>query len=115
MSSKFPAVIPSAIAGVFLLVALAPIHAYGYFVFMRWIVCLAAIWFCYTAFSVGRAWLLLIGIPLAILFNPIAPIHLDRETWMVLDPLAAIVLFAFSWVARSKKGTKSQAEPPQSM
>ena len=39
--------------------------------------------------GVKWAWAL---VPLAILLNPIAPIHLSRETWQTVDIAAAVVL-----------------------
>jgi hypothetical protein len=101
MGSKFPAVIPSAIASAFLLIGAAPIHAYGYYIFLRWAVCAAAVWFCYSAVNVKRGWLLIVGVPLAILFNPIVPIYMHKATWSIIDLAAVAVLFGFSWVIRS--------------
>ncbi len=111
--NKFPAVIPSAIASMLLLVAIAPIRQYGYFVFLRWVVCAAAIWFCMIAYNHGRKWLLFIGIPIAILFNPLIPIYLKKETWAPIDFITAIVLFGFSWFARMKQDSQSPSRPDQ--
>jgi len=109
--SRFPAVIPSAIASALLLVALLPIRQYGYFVLLRWVVCAASVWLCITAYGKGRQWLLFIGIPLAILFNPLVPIPLRRQTWQPIDLIAAVVLFGFSWFAWAKQPSQTAAPP----
>lgn len=113
MRSKFPAVIPSTIASALLLIGAAPIHAYSYYIFLRWVVCAAAIWFCYSAFAVERGWLLIVGVPLAILFNPIVPIYMHKATWSVLDVAAAVVLFGFSWAIRSTGKVDQTAQRQQ--
>ena len=107
MKNTFPAVIPSAVASALLLIALAPIREYGYFVFLRWAVCAAAIWFCIAAYSVNRKGLLGIGIPIAILFNPLVPIYLHRSTWAPIDAIVAVILFGSSWFVRQRKDSST--------
>ena len=79
-----------------LLVALNPELPYGYYQFMRVVVTIAAAYGAYVAFSHDRtSWVWILGI-IAVLFNPIAPIHLDRETWIIPDIVAAIIMFVAS-------------------
>lgn len=57
---------------------------------LRWIVCAAAVAIAAHLFqgeSYKHAWLFVI---IAVIFNPIAPIHFDREVWRVIDALAAL-------------------------
>jgi Family of unknown function (DUF6804) len=112
VSGEFPAVIPSSIVAALLLIGIAPIHAYGYYVFLRWATCAAAVFFCIMAWNLERKWLLLIGIPIAILFNPLVPIYLNKETWSVLDLITAVVIFAFSWAVTPKRSAKPPAKAP---
>ena len=42
-----------------------------------------------TVQGIKWAWAL---VPLAILFNPVAPLHFSRSTWQTLDIVAAVVL-----------------------
>ena len=102
MKNKFPAAVPASAASALLLIALAPIGEYGYFVFLRWAVCAAAIWFCIAAYSVNRKGLLGIGIPIAILFNPFVPIYLHRSTWAPIDAIVAVILFGSSWFVQRR-------------
>lgn len=44
-----------------------------------------------------KAWILVLGF-IAVLFNPIFPVHLDRDTWVVIDIIAAIVMFVSIWM-----------------
>jgi hypothetical protein len=65
---------------------------YSYYQILRWAVCIIAAYGAFRAFDLGRnawAWTF---VALAVLFNPIAPIHFARDTWKALDGLAGIVL-----------------------
>jgi hypothetical protein len=68
---------------------------YGYYTLLRLVAC--------GVFAAG-AWVLAdrghqaaaTGFVLAaLLFNPVLPVHLERETWAVIDVLAAGALWAF--------------------
>lgn len=74
----------------------------GYYVLMRIVVCLASAIVAYGGYkredSVNGT-VILFGL-MAILFNPIIPVYLyDREIWMTIDVIGAIVFvikgFAF--------------------
>ena len=83
----------SVVAGIMLLLAIPPIWPYGYFQILRWVVAGAAGFNAYTAYQLNRKIWLWIMVAMAVLFNPIAPIHLTKEIWAVFDLLAAITLF----------------------
>ena len=88
-----------------------PGNPYGYFVFLRIVVCLGA--FVFTAIFAGqkRETLVVIFAGIAILFNPVLPIYLTREKWLVIDA-ATIVIFAVGfgyWLAWLRKRSKTNA------
>lgn len=75
---------------------------YGYFQFLRFVVCGTA---AYAAFaeadSEKHAWLwMMIGV--AVLFNPLVPVHLTRETWQPIDVAAAVFFGVFLVVRRRR-------------
>lgn len=76
------------IAFVVLALAVAGRHPYGFFVFLRWICFLV---FGYSAWASARlrrpvwAWAFAVE---AVLFNPLAPIHMSRSLWQAADWLA---------------------------
>jgi hypothetical protein len=81
------------IAGIMLLLAVPSIWVYGYYQIMRVVVCVAALYGTYTAFhSEQSGWVWLLGAT-AILFNPVAPIHLDKEAWIIPDVIAGLLMF----------------------
>lgn len=67
---------------------------YGYFVLLRWIVTLAAALTALRAFELDRAGWAWSFVALGLLFNPLLPVHLDRDLWKVIDLGAAVALVA---------------------
>jgi hypothetical protein len=63
---------------------------YGYYIFLRWITCIASILVIFQAFEKNIDWAKLVFIVIAILFNPLVPIYLSRSTWIPLDIITAI-------------------------
>lgn len=92
---------------VLLVLALGP-WPYGYFQFLRLIVCGACTFLAYREFKrVGVApWTVALG-SLALVFNPIAPVHLARSVWSVLDLGAAAVLMLHFWANRKARSPSS--------
>lgn len=76
-----------------LLWAIQPGNPYGYFVFLRIVVCFGA--FVFAAIFAGekREMLVVLFAGIAILFNPLFPVHLTRDKWLVFD---ALTIVAFS-------------------
>ncbi len=68
-------------------------NPYGYYQILRWVIASVAGYSAYLAYEQGKnTWTWILAIT-AILFNPIAPIHLDRETWSVLNIIAGAIIF----------------------
>jgi len=68
---------------------------YGYYTFLRWITCISSILVAFQAFEKNIDWAKVVFIVIAILFNPLAPIYLSRNTWVPIDIITAI-LFIFA-------------------
>ena len=68
-------------------------NPYGYYQILRWVIAGVTGHSAYLAYEQDKnAWTWVLAIT-AILFNPIAPIHLDRQTWSILDIIAAAIIF----------------------
>ena len=66
---------------------------YAYYQLLRWAVCGISGYSAYKAHEEKMfVWAWIFG-GIAILFNPIAPIHFARETWQFLDVASALVFF----------------------
>ncbi len=66
-------------------------HPYSYYTVLRWLACSAAVMLVWRGAVQGAKWAWAL-VPLAILFNPIAPLHFSVSTWRALDIAAAVVL-----------------------
>ena len=113
--TRKPLALPLLIAITMLLLAIPNIWPYSYYQVLRWVVAATAAFAAYEAFGRGKAGWTCVLAGVAILFNPIAPIFLDKSTWIVLDLLVAGVLAVFlvaeQRVHRGPDG-ESMATPP---
>lgn len=75
---------------VFLVIAILPLP-YAYYTFLRLFVCVVGAYLAYQQYvyqdSVDR-WVVVLG-AVALLYNPLVPIYLTREIWIVLNLIAA--------------------------
>ena len=103
-----------------LLVALGPMP-YGFYTLLRWVACGAFLCLAYQEHQLrsgATGWSVLF-VGMAILFNPLLPIHLTREAWAPIDAGSAIVVAAHYFVCRrlaanAPSGTRSAASAPAS-
>ena len=88
--------IASGIAILMLLLAIpSGAWPYGYYILLRWVVTGVAVFVWWIASELERKGWSWVMIGIAILFNPLIPIHLDKETWIVIDFIIA-ALFLIS-------------------
>ena len=73
-----------------LILALLP-WPYGFYNLLRLVVCVVSAWLAYEQWRYDDAvsgWVVALSIA-ALLYNPLLPIHLTREIWMVLNLVTA--------------------------
>jgi hypothetical protein len=67
-------------------------HPYSFYTVLRWVCCVVFAYSTFIALHTNRdKWIGVFGI-LAVVFNPIVPVHLQRGTWQVIDLLAAATI-----------------------
>jgi len=90
-----------------ILLAAAVFHwPYAYYVFLRVEVCLVFVWAAYLLFKLGIPVIPWVTFGLAILFNPIEKIYLDRSIWLCIDLACAFYMLAIHSVLRYKSSGK---------
>lgn len=91
-------IIPAAM----LIIALAP-WPYIYYRILRLVVCVCAAVVALQSFDRRgwHAWTIALSV-LAVLFNPVMPVHLTRSIWSVLNILGAVLLMGHLWVEREQ-------------
>jgi hypothetical protein len=97
--------IPEAAAVILAVIALRKGNPYGFYVFFRWMTCPIFAWITWKAYSRGYGLSLAIaaGI-LAVLFNPILRVMLDREKWEILNvALVAVAMWSAMVSFKSKE------------
>jgi hypothetical protein len=85
------------IAAVILVFAAAEKQSDSFYTLLRWICCAVFAYSAVASFQMKRLlWLCIFGV-LAVLFNPISPLGLDRNSWIVADlfSIGAMVIAAF--------------------
>ena len=77
-----------------LLLAILPLP-YGYYTLLRLVVCITAIFLAWMSYKKQKIrWTWAMGL-IALVFNPIMPLHFGKEIWVVIDLSTAIFFTIF--------------------
>jgi hypothetical protein len=88
---RFPSsTIPSIISILMLLAGVPKFFPYGYYTLLRLVVCGTGTYISYISFKNEKQIIGFLAILVALLFNPIIPIYLDKEIWVIIDLFVAI-------------------------
>jgi len=96
---KRPHLIPCLIAALMLFGALA-YWPYGYYKLLRFVTCVAGVYVVYKAYNWQKMWAVWLFGFIALLFNPLIPIHLTHEIWQPIDFICAILFIAIVFVLK---------------
>lgn len=97
---RHPTLIPSIVSTIMLILAIPTGWPYGYYTLLRLVVCGTSLFIAYKAYEFSRiVWVYIMGF-IALLFNPVIPVHLDKEIWVVIDVIVAIVIFVSIWLVK---------------
>lgn len=102
IKNQRPHLIPALIATAMLLGALTALP-YGYYQFLRLVVCGVGAYVACTAYNWQKMWAIWPFGFIAILFNPLIPIHLSREMWQPIDVVCAFLFAIAAFVLRKPK------------
>lgn len=91
------------VASAFLFIALFNGLPYGYFTFLRFVVCAVGFYLAYKIYEENKAslWVWAFG-GIAVLFNPIIIIHLQREQWWIIDLIVGIFFVSSIFLIKIK-------------
>jgi phosphoglycerol transferase MdoB-like AlkP superfamily enzyme len=103
MKTKSLVIAPAIISAVLLFTGIPSGLSYGYYIFLRWVACICAIYIAYKAMEIEKtSWTWVFGI-IALLFNPIFRFHMSKEMWSVIDFITAIIFIVSIFFIRQKK------------
>jgi len=70
---------------------------YGFYTLLRLVVCITGVYLGWLAYQKQKwGWFTVFAL-LALLFNPLVVVHLERELWVVIDLIAGVILLASAW------------------
>ena len=109
MFEKRPYLIPCIIAAIMLFLALAP-WPYGYYQLLRLVVCGVAVYIALMSYNCRKVWATYLFGFIAVLFNPLYPIHLSRELWQPIDVICGVlfILIAIVIIAPETSSVKNK-------
>lgn len=89
--------------GLLLLIAIPSGWPYSFYVFLRWMVALSAVYVS-SEFCKSRifGWAFVFG-GLALLFNPVFPFYLAKASWAPIDLIAAVLFFLAGYSTNKTK------------
>ena len=90
-----------------LVIAVLPLP-YGYYQLLRLAVTAVALYIAWSEYQASNGmtgWALAFGL-CALLFNPLIPVHLSRESWFVIDLAVAGIFGAYWFVVGGKQEPK---------
>jgi hypothetical protein len=88
-------------------------HSYSYYTMLRFVVSGVAAYSAYISVNLKKKnWAWSFGI-IAILFNPFVPIHLDKDTWAVIDVLVAIFFIVSLFFVRDSMKLSPISSKPE--
>lgn len=83
----------SIISATLLILAIPSFLPYDYYIILRWVITISAI-INAVGFNKSKltGWVLIFS-ALAILFNPLFPIYLNKSSWVAIDLISTIIFF----------------------
>lgn len=94
-----PHLVPAVIAALLPLMALGD-WPYGYYQFLRLVICGVSIYVAVMAYQWQRMWAVWSFGIVAVLFNPFAPVHLSKDLWQPIDVGCAALFLAGAFLLR---------------
>jgi len=108
-----PAVIPAVVGAVFMILALQRM-SYDFYVLVRWVAPVAAIWICFIARGQRRTFWVVAMAAAVVLFNPIVPFTMPRENWGAVNGYSLLLFVAAGYKLRASRpgAAKDEDEHP---
>lgn len=76
---------------------------YGYYIFLRIVICISALIFVFSSYATNKPGLSVIFGLIALLWNPIIMISFEKETWLIFDVIAAIIFISSIFLLKESK------------
>lgn len=103
--------LPQIVVSLMLLWALNPDNQYSYYILLRWVCCAVFAYLaCHAADTAKRGCAWTLGV-LALIYNPIIPVHLSREIWSVVNLVSIGAAVASIFCIPRSQGPQRHSDP----
>ena len=102
-------VIPAVVAALMLFGALGD-WPYGYYQLLRFVVCGVSVYVAFIAYGWEKLWAAWLFGFVAVLFNPLLPIHLSRDLWQPIDVICAVLFVVVGLILKKPVQDKHDAD-----
>lgn len=102
--------IPQLLCSGALLWALNPENPYAYYILLRWMCCSTFGFLAFKSLELNKSGWLWIFASAALLYNPIARIHLNREIWSVVNLASVVILLSSVFVFKARRKDSNSSE-----
>ena len=106
---KRPHLIPAIIAAIMLFGALGQ-WSDDYYQLLRFVTCCVSVYVAYTAYTWQKMWVVWLFGFIAVLFNPLAPIHFSRELWQYVNIICAVLFAVVAFILRKPAEEKQERD-----
>jgi hypothetical protein len=101
-----PQLILAMIAAAMLVGALGP-WPYSYYQILRFLTSGSAVYIAFLGYNWKKSWVVWLFGVIALLFNPLIPIHLSKEIWQPIDIICAWLFVIVGFVLKKPKEQKN--------
>jgi TPR repeat protein len=103
------------LSAVLLLIAAAGKHPYGFYVVLRLVITVGAVYWAWRVYKAGQRVWTWIFVAVALLLNPFLPIRMQRAQWQPIDLCLGIFLIGWSgyWLFRKRTGEFELKRPAE--
>ncbi|MEF2978156.1 DUF6804 family protein [Subtercola sp. YIM 133946] len=109
-ASRYPtytrtALAPGLLGAIALLAAVAVIDS-GWFTILQYVISILALIICVFAWQARQWWWIIGLVPIAVIWNPVWPLHFDAPVWYAFHLAAAVVFVASGLLIKIPVDTK---------
>jgi hypothetical protein len=74
---------------------------YGFYTFLRWVVTIVMVLSAIKSFENNFGFFGIVFCGIGLLFNPLVPVYLDKETWTVIDIIIGVLLIVTLFIKKT--------------
>lgn len=85
------------VCGILLLIAIPSWWPYGFYTLLRWVICAVSGHIAYGFYKSKLTGWTFVFCAIAVLFNPLYPLSLNKSSWVAIDFISSILFFVSAY------------------